>query len=202
MYKVFVNDTPIILTDSAKSENDFPTLLYNNTHLDEIVYKLTDGGLSGVNLYCIDLPSCWEHFKTYFSTVVAAGGLVKNAESEFLFISRFDKWDLPKGRIEANETLEETAIREVEEECGITELELQNFLVTTYHLFNQNNSYKLKETHWYFMTTNYQGTLTPQLEEGITNVVFKSKEEVQQALLNSYANIAIVIKKQYSDSRR
>lgn len=193
MYKVFVNDAPIILTDSTNSENDFPTLFYKNTHLEEVVHKINDGVLEGLNLYCIDLQSCWEDFRNHFPPVVAGGGLVINSKQEILFIYRSEKWDLPKGRIEDQEHIRETAVREVEEECGINGLHLQHFLLSTYHLFSQDNTTKLKETHWFFMTTDYDGPLTPQEEEGITNVVFKRQDEIPELMTNSYANIALVL---------
>jgi hypothetical protein len=51
---------------------------------------------------------------------------------------------------------------------------------------------KLKKTFWFLMTSNYDGVLVPQLEEGITQVVFKNEAAVTKALQNSYKNIALV----------
>jgi 8-oxo-dGTP pyrophosphatase MutT (NUDIX family) len=98
---------------------------------------------------------------------------------------------LPKGRIEKGETVKETAIREVEEECGIFNLKLIKPLLTTYHVYFQNGM-KLKETFWFVMTSDFTGELTPQLEEGITEVVFKNKAAIAKALKNSYKNIELV----------
>jgi ADP-ribose pyrophosphatase YjhB (NUDIX family) len=50
--------------------------------------------------------------------VMAAGGLVENEHGEILLIYRKKHWDLPKGKLDAGETLEECAVREVEEETG------------------------------------------------------------------------------------
>ncbi|TXD48785.1 NUDIX hydrolase [Polaribacter sp. IC073] len=191
MYKVFVNDTPIILTSSQKNDNNFPVYLLRNTITAEIVQLLKNKKLKGVNLYAPDLEKGWQDFLKTFHIVSAAGGLVLNSKKDILFIYRSKKWDLPKGRIEAGESIEETAVREVEEECGIYQLKLIKPLTTTYHVYFENGM-KLKETYWFLMTSDYDKELVPQLEEGITKVLFKNKEEVTKALKNSYKNIELV----------
>jgi len=197
MYKVFINDTLIILTDSLMDETDFKLLHYKNIVVYEIIHKLTKKNLKGVVLYSEDLKKSWEDFKTHFKVISAAGGLVLNQKNEFLFIYRGDKWDLPKGRIEKGESIEETALREVEEECGIQQLQLDPFLVTTYHIFFTKNESRLKKTYWYLMSTTNKKELTPQLEEGITIAEFKNAEETQKALTNTYANIQLVFDTYY-----
>jgi ADP-ribose pyrophosphatase YjhB (NUDIX family) len=191
MYVVFVNDKPIFLTSSQIKENKYPVYLLKDTVTEEIIHKLKHKKLKGVNLYTPDLEKGWQDFLLTFHTVSAAGGLVLNAKKEILFIYKANKWDLPKGRIEKGETIEETAIREVEEECGISNLKLIKPLLTTYHVYFQNGM-KLKETFWFVMTSNDTKALVPQLEEGITKVVFKKEAEVLKALQNSYKNIALV----------
>ena len=192
MYKVFVNDKPIILTSSLKKENNYPVYIYNVVSLNEIIYKLKSGLYKGVYLYTNSLESAWQDLKSEFIIITAGGGLVLNENQETLFIYRGFKWDLPKGRIEKGESIEETAVREVEEECGIKEVSIAKFLVTTYHLFLHGNDYRLKETHWYLMNTTYKGMLIPQEEEGITEVCFKNKDEAEEALADTYANIKLV----------
>jgi 8-oxo-dGTP pyrophosphatase MutT (NUDIX family) len=158
---------------------------------EEIIHKLKDKKLKGINLYAPDLELGWQEFLSTFNVVSAAGGLVVNPKNEILFIYRSYKWDLPKGRIEKGETVKETARREVEEECGIFNLKLVKPLLTTYHVYFQNGM-KLKETFWFVMTSDFTGELTPQLEEGITEVVFKNKAAIAKALKNSYKNIELV----------
>ena len=109
-----------------------------------------------------------------------------------LFIYRFDKWDLPKGKLEKGESIQECAIREVEEECGITNLSIDKELETTYHIFKRNEKMILKVTYWFLMRTNYSGNLTPQEEEGIDQVVFKNAHETSKALQNTYQNIKLL----------
>ena len=191
MYKVFVNDSPIIITSSPKKANNYPVYFFKNAVFDEIIYKLYHKDIKGANLYSTDLEKDWLYFLKNMHVVSAAGGLVLNDKKEVLFIYRNGVWDLPKGKIEKGETIENAAIREVEEECGIFNLKLGKKLVTTYHIYYQNGI-KLKETHWFLMTSNYTKKLIPQLEEGITEVIFKNKADIQSALQNTYANIKLV----------
>ena len=191
MYKVFVNDKPIIITSSSKKENNYPVYILKNVVIDELIYKLKHERIKGINLYHADLATGWRIFKDNFKVVSAAGGLVTNSKKEILLIFRGDKWDLPKGRIEEGETIETAAVREVEEECGIYELTIQQKLITTYHFYYQKGN-KLKETHWFLMQSDYNKKLTPQLEEGITKVGFYSEDQIKIKLKNSYGNIRLV----------
>ncbi|QMU65712.1 MAG: NUDIX domain-containing protein [Flavobacteriaceae bacterium] len=191
MYKVFINNSPIILTDSFQNQNEFPFLIYKNVVPDEIIYKLSKNVFNGIYLYDMDLEPCWKDFKSHFKVIIAGGGLVQNSKKETLFIYRGNKWDLPKGKVEKGESVEKTALREVKEECGIANLILKEFIITTYHIFYYDNVLSLKETHWFLMYTDHSKT-QPQLDEGITIAEFKPKSEVDLALKNSYANIQLI----------
>ena len=197
MYKVFINERPIILTDSLFVKSDFDLLNYKNTIISEIIHKLTEGSTKGIILLCADLQEAWGNFKNHFKVISASGGLVLNEQREFLFIFRGGKWDLPKGRIEKGEQIKEAALREVKEECGVSKLILGEFLITTYHVFFKNNQNRLKETHWFHMETTTEEVLTPQLEEGITVAIFKNKKDSVAALENSYGNIHLVFRAFY-----
>ena len=199
MYKVFVNDKPIILTDSLKNENNYPVYIFNEIVIDEVLHKLRRGNLKGINLFCSNLPIDWSLFQKEFKVVYAGGGLVVNPTKEILFIFRSNVWDLPKGRVEKGESIEETAIREVEEECGVKGLTLIKPLIVTYHLFYMDNIQQMKVTDWFLMDIDYNEQLTPQLEEGITEVVFKNPTQVKEAMSNTYANIQLVIESYSND---
>jgi 8-oxo-dGTP pyrophosphatase MutT (NUDIX family) len=131
----------------------------------------------------------WKDFCSKFIMVEAAGGLVFNKDGYILMIFRNGKWDLPKGKLEIGESVEECAIREVEEECGISGLIIENKIKDTYHTYNLNGSDILKKTYWFLMTTKSEQKLTPQTEEGITDVKWCSEKEVEDNLNNSYPNI-------------
>ena len=191
MYKVFVNDAPIILTSSSQKENNFPVFPFKHISFDEVLTKLKSKKNKGLNLYSTDLEKDWKCFCSNFEVIPAAGGLVLNKKKEVLFIYRNNVWDLPKGWIEKGETKEIGAIREVEEECGISNLKLIKPIVTTHHIYF-HKGIKLKETHWFLMSSNDKKELTPQVEEGITDDGFKNEAEIDRILKNSYPNIKLV----------
>jgi len=192
MYKVFVNDCPIFLTDTKKISTNFRIEKFKDVNLLELVEQMFNDELDGIYLLCSDLKKDWKVFKSNFKLQKAAGGKVFNSKNEVLFIYRFDKWDLPKGKLEKGESIEECAIREVEEECGIDSLTISKPLETTYHIFERKGKTILKVTYWYLMKTSYNKALTPQTEEGIVDVTFKNENEWKEALQNSYENIKLL----------
>ncbi len=68
--------------------------------------------------------------------IIAAGGIVVNPNKEILWIFRRGFWDLPKGKLDPNESIEACAIREVMEETGISNLVLGDLILTTKHLYH------------------------------------------------------------------
>lgn len=192
MYKVFVNDRPIIFTSSLTKEEDYPLLNVKNITINNVIKQVKTGKLKGVLLYSDNLQNYWEFFCEKYNVIEAGGGLVVNEEEELLFIYRGNKWDLPKGRIEKGEQIEETAIREVEEECGITEVYIKQFLVHTYHFYIEEGKMRLKKIHWYLMYTKYNGVLKPLKSEGIKKAMFVNEEELSTILQNTYTNVKTV----------
>jgi ADP-ribose pyrophosphatase YjhB (NUDIX family) len=192
MYKVFVNDCPIILTDNKNNAIKFNMVHFESIQVDEIVAQIFQNMLEGISLYCENLEASWIKFQSYFKNQKAAGGKVLNAKNEVLFIYRFNKWDLPKGKLEKGEPISECAIREVEEECGITNLHIIKPLETTYHIYQEKGNTILKATYWFLIHTDFVGELTPQSEEGIVQVVFMNETEVKNALENTYENIKLL----------
>lgn len=192
MYKVFVNERPLVLTDKILESADGEYFPLNSESVNLVVESLFKKKLTRAFIYHPNLEEILNKFTSHIPKVVAAGGVVTNPEGKVLFIYRNDKWDLPKGVIKKNEDLQFCAIREVEEETGVTGLEIENFLRTTYHVFKRNGKYKLKEVHWFAMKTDYEGKLKGQKEEGIERVKWKGPEKIKKALTNSYINIRIL----------
>ena len=95
---------------------------------------------------------------------------------------------MPKGGIEKGEEIEDTALREVEEETGVKGLKITRKLSKTYHIFKRNGRYKLKITHWFEMQSGFEGIPVPQENEGIEKVAWLNPEEEKEALKNSYEN--------------
>lgn len=193
MYKVFVNDKPLFLTDTILKETDFKLFLLDSVDIDKIIIKYFQNKIDKAFLYHPDEKEILKKIKEKIPVQKAGGGLVYNNKGQILFIYRGGKWDLPKGGIERKETMEETSIREVEEETGVKDLEIIRKLIKTYHIFKRNGKYKLKITTWYEMKTDYDGPLVGQIEEGIEKVAWLDKSEIEEAMTNSYENIKLVI---------
>jgi 8-oxo-dGTP pyrophosphatase MutT (NUDIX family) len=197
MYKVFVNDVPIILSTQKNSGANYTNIPIKKAKLKKLIAKIETGELQYLNLYHKKEHKLLKHLKRKLKVIVAGGGLVYNSKNEILFIYRNKRWDLPKGKAEKNESIEETALREVEEETHVEGLEIVSFLETTYHIINRNNKYRLKETHWFEMKTDFEGELVPELSEGIKKAKWKNFEKTQKALQNSYANIKLLFPNEY-----
>ena len=189
MYKVFVNDIPIILSTQEEMGEKYTSIPLKEAEFTTIVKNINKGKLLYVNLYHKKEEKLLKHLLKKLPVTTAGGGLVYNDKDEILFIHRNGRWDLPKGKIEKKESIEEGAIREVEEETGVRGLEITRFLQKTYHIFQRGGKYKLKVTHWYEMKTDYAGPLYPEENEGITKVKWKNPEKAKKALEKSYANI-------------
>jgi 8-oxo-dGTP pyrophosphatase MutT (NUDIX family) len=115
--------------------------------------------------------------KKKIKLVAAAGGIVWRygedlSEPEVLMIFRNGYWDLPKGKLEKNETIEMCAVREVSEEVGSSIPTIINKIGTSYHEYDEKGKKKTrgKTTHWYSMIFTKQEELLPEKEEGIEDV--------------------------------
>lgn len=192
MYKVFVNNRPLFLTNKIEKETDFQLFLLNSVDIEQLVSKFFKNKIHKALLYHPDEKEILNTLKSKIPVEKAAGGLVYNKKGEILFIFRNRKWDLPKGGIEKNEKKKEAAIREVEEETGVSELKIIEKLEKTYHIFKRNGKFKLKVTHWYKMETSFDGIPNPQTEEGIEKAVWVKPEDVPNLLENSYENIKLL----------
>ena len=192
MYKVFVNELPLILTNKLSETANGDYFLLNSTAIQGAIDALSKKKLGEAYIYHPNHEEILKKFTKKIPLVVAAGGVVTNKKGKVLFIYRNDKWDLPKGKLEKGESIEECALREVEEETGVKGLKIENALQTTYHVFKRNGTYKLKEVHWYAMKTTYKGKLKGQKSEGIERVKWKGPKKINKALQNSYRNIKIL----------
>ena len=135
-----------------------------------------------------------EAFNSLFTPLKAAGGMVRNPEGKLLFIKRLGFWDLPKGKIEENESPEEAAIREVEEETGVSGLQIIRSLKPTFHIYtDKRERCILKETSWFEMQSAGIQVPVPQLEESITSAEWFDRAQVKAALPGTYASLRALI---------
>jgi 8-oxo-dGTP pyrophosphatase MutT (NUDIX family) len=192
MYKVFVNDKPLFLTNEVEKETDFKLFLLESVDIEQLIIKMFNNKINKAYLYHPDEKEILDKVKEKIPVKKAGGGLVYNKKGEVLFIFRNGKWDLPKGGCDKEEEIEDCSIREVEEETGVTNLKISKKLQKTYHVFKRNGVYRLKVTHWFEMTTTFEGTPIPQENEGIEKVAWLNKAQIKEALTNSYENIKLL----------
>lgn len=199
MYKVFINDKVIFFTKNSKLLSDMENVLvlhyFDNSISTMLVNFLKNDGKLKHLVFLTPTPDKdFDSFKNNFEMIIAAGGKVSNTDGKILFIFRLGKWDLPKGKVEEGETLEVSAIREVEEECGISNLTILNHLKDTYHIYELNDKLVLKQSVWYEMKTDDTSKLIPQTEENITDARWMNDEEIQNEVLkNTYPSIREII---------
>ncbi len=158
------------------------------------------GKLDGIILYSGDPRNIILALKTLIKEIEAGGGVVFNEFNEVLFIYRRGFWDLPKGKIDPGETIEQTSVREVEEETGISGIELGPHIGNTYHIFKtvKNGNYFLKKTYWYKMKAQKQ-QLKAQKEEDIDEALWLSIPTFIKKCKPIYNNILDIL--QTLDSR-
>lgn len=194
MYKVFVNEKKLLISKSP--ENLEKILPFENFTTFEIALDLLQNtSTSELNVYGESIDEIWESFKKLFRIIEAAGGIVNKSSGEILFIKRLGKWDLPKGKMEKGESREESAVREIEEETGLKNVVLKDFINTTYHIYTERNGDQvLKYTHWFEMFFEGEDTSKPQIEEGITEVAWKNKVQIESEVFpNTFKNIKLII---------
>jgi len=192
MYKVFVNDKPLFLTNQVQKETDFKLFLLESVDIKKLIVKIFQNKIQKAFLYHPDEKLIMKTLRAKLPVEKAGGGLVYNKDGDVLFIFRNGKWDLAKGGMEKNETIEETAIREVEEETGVTGLVITEKLQKTYHIFKRNGRYKLKITQWFEMQTKFEGIPQGQADEGIDKVEWVNPKNIPMLLENSYENIKLL----------
>ncbi len=195
MYKVFVYGKPVYLTNDLsyfqQTTSNHKSVYTTVEELSRLIKRIrANKTIEEYLIYCFDLAEVWQSFTSLFMVIDAGGGIIRNKKGEFLFIFRKGKWDLPKGKIDPGETIADGAIREVKEECGLTEVNLGNLLTTTYHTYTQGNKKILKQSHWYEMDVPNGQKLVPQLEEDITDIKWIKPTKLAEVRTNTFKSVA------------
>lgn len=190
------NSAPFPIMESNKDlSSEFEFLLDD---LDDVFKTLTlvkYGKLEICFNHGDEIISYFNLIKQKFDRfIVAAGGIVfvEKEPNKILSIIRNGKFDLPKGKVENNESIEEAAVREVMEETGIKDIRLLKNIYESYHVYFINGQSILKKTYWFSMTTNVGNILKPQFEEGIEKVFWYSLDEPSQQI-STFSNINRII---------
>ncbi len=190
MYEVFINNVSLVLSNDESINN--AELVHYEVDFGWIDFLFELKPFSRVCVVAKDVEQAWASIKKELLFIQAAGGVIFQ-DNKVLFIFRKGKWDLPKGKLEVGETIEECAVREVEEECGVTNISIAKQLPSTYHIYSLEDQLVLKETFWYKMNSNDNYNLSPQVEEGIECVEWKDSSEIKDCIKNTYPNIIKVL---------
>lgn len=196
MYKVFIQNKPLFFISHAEMHNVEGVFIRDGIALSDKqqinnLLKFTNR-FTPVYILCDNPDKTMELFFQEYAKIEAAGGIVQR-KSKYLFIKRNGFWDLPKGKMEKNESPKECAIREIEEECGIENLTITKELLITYHTYEHQGTPTLKKTYWFEL--NYSGPKkgVPQTEEGITKISWKKIERFDTVKKNTFSSIIDVI---------
>ena len=200
--KIYFNDKPLFLCDNVDEtlqpyiHHDDAVFIdeLNNHTVKAMIHEMEQPEVHAGVFYHPDLNELKKAFYKKFTLVMAGGGLVKNAGNDILLIFRRGKWDLPKGKLDKGETIEECAIREVEEETGLQKLKLLSPLSITYHTYHEGARFMLKESHWYNMKVNGDQRLVPQTEEDIQEIKWVKPADLYKYEKNSFPSVMDVLK--------
>ncbi len=200
--KIYFGDKPLFLCDNVDEtlqpyvhHDDAVFIDELNSHtVKSMIHEMEQPEIHAGVFYHPDLAELKKALYKKFTIVVAAGGIVLNEKKKILMIFRRGKWDLPKGKLDKGETLEDCAVREVEEETGLQQVKLLSPLVITYHTYHEGARFILKESHWYNMKVSGEQKLVPQTEEGIHEIKWVTNKEAQSLFPECYPSVIDVIK--------
>ena len=200
--KIYYNDKPLILTtdseaymisDPVAEEYEF----FSGGSLRSYTQALSHmdrPGIKGAIIEDISEATLLEQLHAMYMPLDAAGGIAYNEHNEILMIFRRGKWDLPKGKLDAGENIEECALREVSEETGLVHLTLEDKICDTYHIYEQKGQEYLKRTAWYKMAGSVHDKLLPQKEENIMEARWVGQKELSPFVAKTYEAIRQVLR--------
>ncbi|MGE5108845.1 MAG: NUDIX hydrolase [Sphingobacteriales bacterium] len=200
--KIYFGDKSLYLCDNIDGEleqlvhHDDAVFIdeFSGPAIKSMIHEMKLEKIHAGIYYHEDLEKLKKAFWKHFTLVKAAGGLVENEKGELLLIFRLGKWDLPKGKLDKGETLEECAVREIQEETGIQKVQLRKKIAVTYHTYDEYGKHILKESHWYKMKASSKEKIIPQTEENIAEIIWVKKDKLDKYLLNTYPSILDVLK--------
>lgn len=193
-YKIFNNDRVIILTGKiTKSFEKNEGLFYKYQKKEELLELInafdTFTQINTLHILHNDVDVLLEHIKSGYTIIEAAGGLVRRNDGKLLAIFRRGKWDLPKGKVEKGEFYQQAALREVKEECGLSNIEIIKKLPDTYHIYEEKETKILKRTIWYEMLLTGDEQPIPQAEEDITEIRWFDYPTISEVMKNTYESL-------------
>lgn len=195
MYKVFIENRPIIFTQNKiNGGKSYAIDAVKIKNIDSDLLPLIHSIAEDIELcvVCEDEKLEFDRLFKHYDKIFAAGGIVRR-KNKLLFILRNGFWDIPKGKLDDGESPEEGAIREIEEECGIKGMTIQKPIIETFHTYSYKGVPTLKKTYWFALDYYGSKEVTGQLEEGITKVKWFKIDKLQQVKENTFASILEVL---------
>lgn len=200
MQNIFIHEKPVIIcdqvTENIRSQISSEQLILmqepDTKNMDALLHTLEDNAIHGYVWQSSHPESILSELMRHYEHWQAAGGLIVNERGEVLLMFRRGKWDLPKGKMDANETPEMTAIREVKEETGLHHIHIESKLTDTWHAYRLFEKDIMKQTHWYKMQFSGTELTIPQIEEDILDIQWIKPENIEKYLRYSYPNLKSV----------
>ena len=201
MYKVFTNSATVCIASASQQDVSLQGFLVYCEPDDRLIRNVIGSALRLPEKFMLlseNPDQLFARFASHFTLIEAAGGIVRNSKGDMLFIIRYGKYDLPKGKIESGESAETAAVREVAEETGIVAVSKGKMLYETYHTYKINGDHILKRTRWFDMQAEGTPTGSPQLSESISEIIWVRKDAVRDILPLTYPALADMLFHEYS----
>ena len=200
MLKIYFENTPVTICGKKElnhKENPLQNQLIiedpGELQLKNFLKEIQNQKSTSGTIICTDPEKIKQEVFRMFNKIVAGGGVIENENHQILMIFRRGKWDLPKGKLDEGETIEQCAIREIREETGLEEISITKMLMITYHTYIEKKVAILKETHWYKMLYSGKQTPIPQAEEQITQIEWAYPDKMDKYFDNTYDIIKEII---------
>ncbi|RYG31964.1 MAG: NUDIX domain-containing protein, partial [Chitinophagaceae bacterium] len=199
--KIYFNDKPLFLADEVTPElepyrhHDDAVYMdeFSSPAINSMIHEMNTPEVHAGIFVHPNLEELKKGFFKKFKLIQTGGGLITNDEGEYLFIFRRNKWDLPKGKLDDGETIEECTLREINEETGLINLSIKKHLINTYHTYDENGKHILKENCWYLVHAAGEQHPEPQLEEQITEIRWANRNALTPYLSDTMPSIVDVI---------
>ena len=197
---IHFGDKPVFLADRRDARIDEILMLPETVLIDEcsshavhaMLHEIKRPEVKAGVMLSEDIDTLQKNFWKRFHVIRAAGGLIENEMGNILFMYRRGYWDLPKGKIDDGESVEECALREIHEETGLENLKIIKPLCTTYHTYLYNGEDVLKESYWFLVHGRSTDKLVPQTDEDIEEIVWADRHRVDELLHSTYPSIRSV----------
>ena len=198
MYRIFHGKHRIYLTkDEAHIAKYKPDFIFKKPKEEQIkeALKVSKKATKPLKILLLGNPDkILKKVVSEFKYQIAAGGIVENTNGKILLMKRLGKWDLPKGKLDKGETIEECALREIEEETGAADLSVKSSFAETYHTYYRNEKWVIKHTHWYIVKCDDPSKLSPQFEEDIEQVAWVDFDTIDVLKIDTYPAIRRLLK--------